>query len=158
MVMKKKILQFCFFLTFFAGCYKEHLYVQQEWLDRNYLASSYVNTPDPRQESPPTGHRLLIAWRFPSNLVNYGLNLCLRVRFWDQVEEEIERPICKSHGHFAFNFLDQKILTYRIEVKNQAGEVVEVWEHHFWTKLIDVDRRSSSVSSQPKQGSVMETP
>lgn len=133
--------------------------MQQEWVDRDFLASTHVNTPDPRQACPPEGQRLLIAWRFPANMVDAGLNLQLTVRLWDNVEERYTRRITSSHGNAAFNFFDRKrILTYKIDVMNSQGEIVEVWEHHFWTKLIDVDRSNASVSSQPKQGSVMETP
>lgn len=125
-------------------------------MDQNFLASSRVHTPDPRQEKPFEGQRLLVAWRFPSNLVNYGLSLVLTVRFWDNVEEEICYPIQRGHGTKAFYNACRRILTYKIDVVNSQGEIIEVWEHQFWTKLID--RSSSSVSAQPKQGSVMETP
>lgn len=146
-------------LILLSSCYKNHLYVQQEWVDRNFLASTHVNTPDPRQVCPPEGQRLLIAWRFPMNMVDFGLQLHLTVRLWDNVEENYIRPITSSHGYAAFNFFDQKrILTYKIDVVDSQGEVVEAWEHHFWTKLIDADRSKVSVSSQPKQGSVIETP
>ncbi|MBU6383394.1 MAG: hypothetical protein KGR16_03665 [Verrucomicrobia bacterium] len=152
----RKLLIMGLFLT---CCYKDHLYVQQEWVDRNFLASTHVNTPDPRQACPPEGQRLLIAWRFPMNMVDAGLSLDLTVRLWDNQEEHFIRPITQSHGHAAFNFFDHKrILTYKIDILNAQGEVIEVWEHQFWTKLIDVDRSSSAVSSQPKQGSVMEMP
>ncbi len=147
------------FLIFFTSCYKNNLYVQQEWVDRNFLASTHVNTPDPRQVCPPTGQRLLVAWRFPSNLVDEGLTLHLTVRFWDNLEEKVSSPIYKPRGTEAFNFFEgRRILTYRVDVTDSLGEVVDVWEHHFWTKLIDIDRSKSAVSSQPKQGSVMERP
>lgn len=132
--------------------------MQQEWVDRNFLASSHVNTPDPRQLNPPEGQRLLIAWRFSSNMIDDGLSLSLTIRFWNNEEEVFTYPICTPHGYKALNFFEEKILTYKIEVINHAGDLLETWEHHFWTKLIDVDRRSSSVSSQPRHGSVMETP
>lgn len=132
--------------------------MQQEWVDRSFLASSHVGTPDPRQECPPEGQRILIAWRFPSNYLSLGLQLHLTVRFWDHSEEDLFRSIDRSKGYAAFNFFDQKILTYRIQVIDSEGVLVETWEHHFWTKLIDIDRSKFSVSSQPMQESVMETP
>lgn len=157
--MKTSLLQTVVFLTAFASCYKDHLYVQQEWVDRDFLASTHVETPDPRQVSPPTGQRLLIAWRFPLNLIEQGLNLHLTARLWDNTEEVFIRPMTRSHGYEAFNFFDGKrILTYKIDVVDTSGKIVEVWEHHFWTKLIDVDRSKRAVSSQPKQASVIETP
>ncbi|MGB7978044.1 MAG: hypothetical protein WCF19_02660 [Chlamydiales bacterium] len=125
------------------SCYKEHLYVQQEWVDRNFLASSRVGTPDPRQESPPTGQRLLVAWRFPSFLADRRLKLVLTVRFWDNEEEVISRPMQQARGYTAFNFFNERILTYRIQVVDQDEEILETWEHQFWTKLIDVDQAES---------------
>lgn len=132
--------------------------MQQELVDRNFLASTHVNTPDPRQDCPPIGQRLLVAWRFPKNVFDYGLTMFVTVRFWDNSEEEICYPLASSHGNKAFNFFDRKILTYRVQVIDSLGYLIDCWEHHFWTKLIDVDRSNSSVSSHPKQGSVMDTP
>lgn len=144
--------------TLFTGCYKNHLYVQQEWVDRNFLASTKVGTPDPRQACPPEGQRILVAWKFPANLYYQDLQLLLTVRFWDNSEEVITYPIERRWSNTAFNFFQQKILTYRIQVVNRDNEIVETWEHHFWTELIDIDRNKDSVSSQPRQGSVIEIP
>jgi hypothetical protein len=132
--------------------------VQQEWVDRNFLASSHIGTPDPRQERPPTGQRLLVAWRFPLNIIDRQLKMILTVRFWDNSEKAVSLPIFQSKGYTSFNFYDERILTYRIQVIDAEGECVETWEHHFWTKLIDIDRSKDSVSSQPRQGSVIDTP
>lgn len=132
--------------------------MQQEWVDRNFLASTKVGTPDPRQECPPEGQRLLVAWNFPGSLFYQDLRLLLTVRFWDNSEEIISYPIERRWSNTAFNFFDQKILTYRIQVVNRSNEIVETWEHHFWTELIDIDRKRDSVSSQPRHGSVIETP
>lgn len=155
----KRVIVLAIFLTFFTSCYKNHLYVQQEWVDRDFLASTKVGTPDPRQECPPVGQRLLIGWRFPSSWFYRELRIVATVRFWDNKEEVICYPIEKKWGSTAFNFFDQrKILTYRIQIVDQNDEVVEVWEHQFWTELIDIDRSRVSVSSHPKQGSVIETP
>ena len=156
--MCRRIAASSIYLTLFTGCYKDHLYVQQEWVDRNFLASSHVNTPDPRQECPPMGQRLLIAWRFPRNLVDRHLKMIFTVRLWDNEEEVFTHPIEKSRGYAAFNFFDERILTYRIQVVDSENEIVEIWEHHFWTKLIDINRSRVSVSSQPMQGSVIDTP
>jgi len=157
--MCRRIAIYLILLTFFTACYRDHLYVQQEWVDRNFLASTKVGTPDPRQADPPEGQRILVGWRFSQNLLAEKLQLVLTVRFWDNSQEVIARPIQRSVSNTAFNFFDGlKILTYRIDVVNAKGDVIQTWEHQFWTKLIDIDRRSNSVSSHPRQGSVMETP
>ena len=115
--------------------------MQQEWVDRNFLASSRVGTPDPRQECPPEGQRLLVAWRFPPYLFDEQLKLVLTVRFWDNTEEVFDLAIVNLKSYAAFPFYGKKILTYRIQIVNGNDEVVETWEHHFWTPRIDVDRR-----------------
>lgn len=159
-LMVQRLAVFAIILTLFTSCYKDHLYVQQEWVDRNFLASSHVGTPDPRQDDPPEGQRLLIAWRFPPVILDRQLKMILTVRFWDNSEEVLIRPIKETKGYAAYNFFDERILTYRIQVVDGENEIVETWEHHFWTKrvLIDDERSKVSVSSQPKQGSVIETP
>lgn len=146
-------------------------------MDRQFLASSKVGTPDPRQEHPFIGQRLIVAWDFPKSLFTRGLVLVTTVRFWDNTEEVLCVPMDRKRDVEAFFFLksdetlDHRILTYRVQVFDREGILVEKWEHHFWTTLIDVgssiepDEMSSSaheincsVSSQPMQESVMETP
>lgn len=101
---------------------------------------------------------MLVAWRFPKYMIDEQLKLVLTVRFWDNSEEVLTRAMEKSRSYEAFDFFGQRVLTYRIQVMDVENCVVETWEHHFWTKLIDIDRSRVSVSSHPKQGSVIDTP
>jgi hypothetical protein len=119
-----------------AGCYRNNLYVQQEWVDRETLASSHVGTPDFRQENPPTGPRLLIGWRFPVNWVNQGVWLKTTVRFWDQSQEVIWQEVGTSHGSAALDFFGKRLLTYLVQVVDAEGECLETWEHQLWTERI----------------------
>lgn len=152
-------------LLLFTGCYRHHLYVQQEWVDKNFLASSHVNTPDPRQDDPPEGQRLLIAWDFPRSVFQKELTLAISVRFWGDTQKEITYPLAKKRGYRAYFFPNEKILTYRVRVLTRDQEVIESWNHHFWTQLIEVGESSeaaessiSSVSSHPTQESVIDMP
>ncbi len=127
-----------------TGCYKGHLYVQQEWVDGAWLASSHVLTPDPRQEDPPAGQRLLMAWDFPKSLFREGLHLEVTVRLWDNTQTVQIVPIERKRSFATLFFphndpeTDQRILTYRVEVINQEGKVLETWKHQFWTELIEI--------------------
>jgi len=145
-----------------VGCYKDHLYVQQEWVNDKWLASSKVGTPDPRKGRVQDAERLLIAWDFPKSLFDEGLTLLVTVRLWNNTEQFLKIPVERKRYYDALTFpckdRDLRILTYRIQVENNTGQIIETWKHHFWTELIVMDRMRSSVSSQPKQGSVMETP
>jgi hypothetical protein len=123
-------------LIFLTSCYREHLYVQMDKIDREFLASSHVDTPDPEQITPPEGKRLLVAWRFPSSWMNEGLRLHLTARFWDESEEEIDYAITKGHDYTTFDFLNRRLITYKVEIFDKNNCSIEVWEHQLWTKLI----------------------
>ncbi len=145
--------------------------MQQEWVDARFLASSKVGTPDPRQESPPVGQRLIVAWDFPKSVFQEDLKLVTTVRLWNNTREVFEEKITRNRDVTAFFFSDKqegqdlRILTYRVQIFNAEGKEVRLWEHHLWTELIEVgdstssaQRRSFSVSSQPMHESVIETP
>jgi hypothetical protein len=127
-----------------VSCYQNHFYVQHETIDRNFLASSHIRTPDPRQEHPPEGQRLLVSWDFPRSIFEKKLKLQLTVRFWDDTQETLAQPIERRRDFAVFFFPnsvdghDKRILTYRVEAVSQSGERVGLWEHPFWTQLIDV--------------------
>lgn len=155
-----------------TSCYKSGLYVQQEKIDVSYLASSYVNTPDPRAHRPFKGERLLVAWDFPLTIFRQKLSLFVTVRFFDQRQKVFFLPLKGKRGVESFYFPNlnnekkYQILTYKVSVLNATGEEVSVWKHHFWTNLIDIDQEdsfssqnsNSSVDSISKQESVIEQP
>jgi len=142
--------------------------VQQEWVDRNFLASTHVGTPDPRQENPPEGQRLLIAWDFPRSIFEKQLHLVITVRLWDNTQKVVVHPMERKRDFTALFFPnkasnERSILTYRVQVFDKEDQLIETWNHHFWTELIDINCSAAqfskdSVSSHPKQGSVMDTP
>ena len=131
-----------FFLILFGtvGCSKSYFYVQQERIDRNFLASSQVHTPDPRQDDPPEGTSLLIRWDFPLSVFEKKLTLVATVRFWDTDEEVVVRLIQRKRDSCALFFPNRKILTYFVQAISADGEVVGRWEHQLWTEWIDLDR------------------
>jgi hypothetical protein len=133
---------FALCLLCLTGCHKNYLYVQQEWVDGNFLASSRIGTPDPRQENPPCGQRLLMSWYFPSELFEQELTLQITVRFWDNSEEQLQMPVESKWSQRALYFpsteQEKRILTYRIVVRTQEGQIIETWKHHLWTELIQI--------------------
>ena len=120
--------------------------MQQEWIDRDSLASSHIGTPDPRQADPPEGQRLLIAWDFPRSSYQKNLTLSATVRFWDDEQEMLFYPIDRKRGYTAFFFPKEKILTYRVDVRTKEGELIESWKHHFWTELINIGSKEPEKS------------
>lgn len=133
----------CIFLlisVFSSSCYRHHLYVQEEWVDQNFLASTHVNSPDPRLNDPPEGQRLLIGWDFPRSIFTKDCFFVVNVRFWDQTQEVLSKPILRKRGSCAFFFSKKKILTYRVDVISQENEILETWKHHFWTEPIEIQK------------------
>lgn len=139
----KYSLYFCLF--FFISC-SNYLYVQQEIVDENTLASSYVKTPDPYKEKGIFGHKILVFWDFPLSQFRKKLHLELTVRFWNNKQRIIKYPMERKRSYASFFFENKKrerkkkILTYKIEVVSEEGEIIQTWKHQFWTKLIDVGR------------------
>ncbi len=142
-MIKRIFFLFFFFLT--TACYKDHLYVQQEWVGKDDLASTHVDTPDPRSKHPKTGQQIIVCWDFPLSIYKKELSMKLQVRFWDQTQKEELCVLDKKRGYAAFFFendkklQDKKILTYRIEIHSKDNELVEEWVHQFWTESISVD-------------------
>ena len=68
------------------------------------------------------------------------------MRFWNNTEKVFRCPIEYKADSKAFYFEDKtkekkhRILTYRIDVIDAKNQIVEVWKHQFWTKLIKIDQ------------------
>jgi hypothetical protein len=138
---------FVLFFLLFTSCYKNHLFVQQESVDGNDLASFFVKTPDPRKAHPPIGQKILVGWDFPRALFLEELDhLTITVHFWDQEEKKIEHPIDRRRGYASFFFSNptkdpvKKILTYKVEIFKKDQTILETWKHHFWTELITANK------------------
>lgn len=135
-----------FMIFFLTSCYKNHLYVQHEKVDKEFLASTHVNTPDPRQKHPPKGQRIIVSWDFPLSVYREKLSMILTVRFWDNRQDVLVRKIDRKRGYDSFYFEDttkdkkKRVLTYRVQIINEDGEVVDDWKHQFWTDLIEINK------------------
>ena len=97
-------------------------------------------------KNPPSGQRISIAWDFPLSVFrNQELTLMLSVRFWDNTENLLVSKIERKRGYKIYKFQDdtidktKKILTYKVDVVNQDGKIVDVWKHQFWKKLIKIN-------------------
>lgn len=127
-----------------GGCRPYYLTVMQEWVDVRYLASTHVGTPDPRQEHPPMGQKLILDWRIPKEILKKHPEVVLDLILWDYTTRQIRIPI--KHGmdfktYRLFNEEYEKtggILTYKAEIVTEDGEVFREWKHQLWVNLITV--------------------
>lgn len=135
------------FAAFFllASCSNIPLYVQNDYLHVDGLASSYVNTPDPHRDKPLLGQRLYITWSLAEELVHKkNTQLKIYLRFCNREEREVCEPIGCADGAYEYKILCDDffetggILTYRVEIIAD-GAVVEKWNHQIWTPTIHVE-------------------
>lgn len=124
----------------FNGCQKSYLTVQQKWIDRQSLASTFVESPDPLQKDPAYGKEVLIGWDFPLSVYKKKPYLLFTVRLWDQTETKYCYEVHQKRGFTSMFFSEKdptkKLLTYKIDIYDKEDNILEAWEHQFWTKLI----------------------
>jgi hypothetical protein len=128
-----------------GGCHGKHLSVCQQLIDRNYLASTHVRTPDPKQDNPPFGQLIIVNWWIPERVLENHAVLKIDIVYWNYTQETIAIPLTKRWGHHQVFLLDKEFeekkgfLTYRAFVETQDGEVFAEWKHQLWVNLITID-------------------
>jgi hypothetical protein len=133
-------------LLLLCSCRDRYVVVYNDYITPSYLASSYVDAPDPRKCCEFCGQRLVIRWRLSKGEL-YGCEsayIRLLLRFGCAEVEEVCIPMGKRFGTYVYWLMNEDyrekdgILTYKVEMVVD-DEVVDVWEHQVWTELIDID-------------------
>ncbi len=148
--------------------------MRRQKVDQNYLASTHVGSPDPRQECPPCGQMVVIEWWVPKEILSQNPRICLQMILWDYTKRVVEFPIDRRIGYETYFVIGEDfettcgIITYKAEIITGDGCVFRDWKHQLWVDLIQMEEesseeeqissKSSSVSCQPMQGSVIEIP
>ncbi len=146
-------------LLILGGCQKYELSVSEQSIDERYLSSTYIGTPDPRKEHPPTGQKLIIDWSIPSDILAQNPCLALHLIYWDYTEETLYYPVYYQRGYQVYSLLDcdyekkQGIITYKAEIFTDQGDVYREWKHQLWVPLIHLE--SDQV---PNPDNTQETP
>jgi hypothetical protein len=156
----KSLILLCLPLLF-SSCYKNHLYVQQEWVDEKDLASYFVGSPDPRRKNPPVGQKIIVNWDFSRTLfLNEMGHILVTVHFWDLEEKMVEAPIDRRRGYASFFFSNptkdptKKILTYRVQIFKKDGTLFETWKHQFWTELIELSTAEEKAEERAEKANI----
>ncbi len=135
-------------LIFLLGCHPYTFLVKKELVNRESLASTFVGSPDVRQKSPPLGERLIISWCVPKN--QRELKLVLHILYKNYQQEVLKFPIVKRRGIKIYSLLDARyietkgFLTYKAEIQNNEGEVLDLWQQQLWVDLIALDQENIS--------------
>lgn len=148
--MNKKFI-FLILFFFITSCYKNYLYVHHEKMDATSLASTHVDTPDPRLKHPPNGQMISVFWDFPLSIYRENLTLVTTVRFWDNKQDVFVYKIPRKRGYITYKFQDdtvaknKRILTYKVDVLNEDRVLIDKWRHHFWKELIKINREEEFI-------------
>jgi hypothetical protein len=132
-------------LLLLVSCEKYYLSVTREAVDRARLASTFVKSPDPRQESPPKGQELTIEWRLPEKDLEEGLTLVLSIIYKNHSQETICYPVNKRRGVITYSLIGEEykqtegLLTYKVEILQKDNLVLKEWKQQLWTELIVLD-------------------
>lgn len=133
---------YCSLLFLFTSC-GHYVSVAKVNVDRSSLASTFARSPDPSQQSPPTGEKLYISWRLPLKLKPEEHQIVLSLVYKDLTEEKKIYPINHRIGVVSFPLLDKKfedtkgLFSYQVLLVDKQETVVDKWEHQMWIKILN---------------------
>jgi len=148
MISKKKFTALC--LIYLSSCSNPYLSVSQLRVDRTYLASTSVHTPDPRQEKPPFGQTLIIDWRIPSEVLDKHPRIRLHLFFRNYEDQILTYPIHRRFGTQQYFLLNEEyeekkgLLTYKAEIVIDGDELFKEWKHQMWVNLITIGEEKAT--------------
>lgn len=152
--MKKyRIFLFLFLVVLLPSCQKYYLTIYQESIDQKSLASTYAETPDPRQKNPPLGKELIIEWQIPKELLKENPSIHLEIIYRDYSEAHYIYPISYKGGYVVYSLLGEEykktkgFLAYKAEIQTRDGKVFRSWQHQFWVKIIRLEEDDQEPSS-----------
>jgi hypothetical protein len=129
------------FMLIFQGC-RAPLSVRTENIDRAYLASSIILTPDPQLNNPPIGQKLVVDWKILNQLV--PATLFVTIRFANGEEILYEKEVCSYFDTAIISHLNEDfftrgwIVTYKAEIFRDSACIASFY-HHMWTEKIVLD-------------------
>lgn len=136
-------------------------------INRDYLASAHVSSPDPRQHPPPYGRRLVISWQIPKEIFDQNPHIDLDVMFWNYTQERLTYTVEAKRGYVLYTLLGNEyldkggILSYKAQLVTECGQVYRNWQQQLWVDLINVDTEEYIPPEQPlfpERGEPQEAP
>ena len=130
---------------FSCSQYKQRLYVYNEYINKQSLASAQMKTPDPKLYRPLIGQRLWVFWDLEETSYAKGENfLLLHLLFKNRQRESLSIAINKPEDYFTYtlenkDFTDkQGILAYKAKITYE-GNPIEEYNHKLWVDQIFLD-------------------
>lgn len=139
---------FCLWLL--TGCDKYYLSLRQMPIDVSYLASSHVNTPDPRRLDPPRGQKIVLQWAVPPELLEKKPQIVFHMIYKNHTEKTVIYPIESRLGYEVYSLLDKDydetggLLTYKADIITSDHQIYREWKHQLWVNLITLEENSEN--------------
>ncbi|PCI78259.1 hypothetical protein COB21_01115 [Candidatus Aerophobetes bacterium] len=133
-------------LLFGSGCEKYYVTIKKEPIDRQYLASTFVGSPDPLQITPPLGQILFVEWSISSENLKKNPHLVLEIIYGDWSEQKLVFDIDKRRGIIQYDLQGapykkkEGLFSYRALIQTPSGEVLQQWSQLMWTPLVDTSQ------------------
>lgn len=125
-----------------TSCSRDVLTVRTEYFNRHSLASYYVGTPDPKQNYPEVGQRIILAYRLPKCYMELSdLHFEVTMRFGNKTQLVKRVEVNKQTGIWTYEIRDQTffdwdgIQTYKVDLFGD-GQVLSEWRHQLWSEKI----------------------
>lgn len=154
-MMKVRLVVLLLFPLLLVGCRRYDFSVSQQIINRDYLASTHVCTPDPRQACPPCGRRLIMSWHIPRDILNRCPQIELDIIYWDYSEGHFSYPITEQKGYVLYSLLNEEyhekkgLLSYKARIITADGYVYRTWKQQLWVDLIHIDETPFQPPSKP---------
>jgi len=140
------IRSFCLLFLLFTSCTrKTELTVYNQSVDKKFLASTKVKTPDPRQHSIDRGQRLIIAWSVPSaNFKRNQWSLRAYLQYGNRKEEVKEIPVCKQSGDWILEWVGDEfyrkrgVASYKVDLLKD-GQIEKTFRHQLYCEIIRLE-------------------
>lgn len=138
---------FFIFVLALSGCIRQPLIVYTDFVNREDLASVYVETPDPALNCPDVGQRLVISWALPWEYKNRDdIELEYTVRLHDHTEIHNRFPLTMKSGYETYFVKNEEffksggIATFKVVIYGCEGVIYE-WIHPLWSELIEIGNK-----------------
>lgn len=125
-----------------TGCHRKYLTARSEAIDCEYLASFYVDTPDPRNNRGFCGQQIVVEWNLPSSDRHRpNLNLVLSMITTNHRFEKVTVPLRSQCGNYIYRLTNQclcekgAVLTYKAEIYS-GNNLLQCWQQQGWVDWI----------------------
>lgn len=136
----------CLGLLLLVSCTrKTELTVYNQAVDKKFLASTKVKTPDPRQHPVDRGQRLIVAWSAPSaDLKNETWTLRAYLQYGSRKEEVKEASVRKHSGEWILEWVGDEfykkrgVVSYKVDLLKN-GHIEKTFRHQLYCEIIRLE-------------------